>query len=976
MWIALALAGCGQVGTDTLAGGGTTDSVAPTITTQPSSQSVAAGETASFAVAATGSDPLTYQWHRDGAPIAGAVDSTYSTSADVADDGASFSVVVSNAIGTVQSATAKLTVTATAVAPTITTQPGDQSITVGQTATFSVTASGSTPLSYQWHRNGNDIAGATGASYTTAVTSSADNGATFSVTVSNSAGSVLSRSANLVVGSASGGAVAPSISVQPADQSIKDGQTATFTVTAGGTAPLAYQWRKNGGSIAGATGASYTTPAAHTSDSGAAFDVKISNSAGGITSRAAKLTVSAVAPAISTQPADQSVAAGATATFSVVASGTAPLSYQWSKNGSAISGATTASYSTPAAASGDNGATFQVKVSNSAGSITSRAAKLTVTAAAPTIATQPADLSVRVGQTATFSVVAGGGTPLSYQWSRNGNPISGASGSSYTTPTLAGTDNGSTFQVKVSNSAGSINSRMATLTVSALTQGTDVTMYKNNLARTGANLSETTLTPGNVNSTTFGKLRMLATDGKVDAQPLYVSALSVNGVSHNVVYVATEADSVYAYDADSGALLWHTSLVPAGETVNDMPPQTCDQVVPTIGVTSTPVIDRTAGVIYVVAMSQTSGAQTWHHRLHALDLATGTERNGGPREVAATYPYAGGTLTFDPVQYKARAGLLLLNGNIYTMWTSHCDHQFYTGWIIAYSAATLQPAGVFNISPNSSGLGPTVWMSGGAPAVDSAGNMYVLTSNGTFDQTLNSQGFPNLGDYGNAFMKITTSGGMGVSDYFALKNTVDLSSVDLDLGSGSVMLLPDQADSGGTVRHLAVGAGKDGNIYLVDRDAMGHFSTSSNNIWQQLTALLGNRGQGGANGGIWSTPAYFNGRVYFGINQQQVVSFTFSNAKLGTSFAASTSVNFAYPGASPAISANGTSNGIVWACQSSNPAVLYAFDAGSLATLYSSSQAAGNRDQFGAGTKFIVPTIADGKVFMGAQTGVAVFGLL
>jgi len=510
--------------------------------------------------------------------------------------------------------------------------------------------------------------------------------------------------------------------------------------------------------------------------------------------------------------------------------------------------------------------------------------------------------------------------------------------------------------------------------------GTDVVTYKNDLARTGQNLTETVLTLANVNASGFGKLRFLATDGKVDAQPLYLAALSVQGATHNVVFVATENDSVYAFDADSGTSLWHVSLLGAGEAPSG--PHACGQIVPVIGITSTPVIDRAAGshgTLYVVAMSN-GGAD--HQRLHALDLASGAELPGGPRDITATYlAPGGGTRTFDPGQYAERAALLLSRGVIYTSWTSHCDISPYTGWVIAYAQTNLAQTAVLNVAPNGTGsgaatAGPAIWMSGGGPGADGAGNIYLLTANGAFETTLDANGFPSNADYGNSFLKLSTAGGaLSVADYFTVSNEVSESQADLDLGSGGAMLLPDLTDSTNTIRHLVVGAGKDGNIYLVDRDAMGKFNAQSNNsqIWQQLTQVLGN----GSSGGIWSTPAYFNGTVYYGPSGGNLLAFPLSGARLAASPSSASSARFPYPGTFPAVSANGASNGIVWAHQDGNPAVLYAFDAGNLGhELYDSSQAANGRDQFGAGNKFITPTIADGKVFVGTQSGVAVFGLL
>src|SRR5262249_47964923 len=371
-----------------------TSAVAPTITTQPVNQTVTAGQTATFSVVASGTAPLSYQWQKNGANIAGATSSSYTTPATTtSDSGSTFVVVVSNSAGTASSNAATLTVNPAPVAPTITTQPTNQTVTAGQTATFSVVANGTAPLSYQWQKNGTHIPRDTLSSYTTPATTTSDSGATFVVAVSNSAGTASSNAATLTVNPAP---VPPTITTQPSNQTVTAGQTATFSVVASGTAPLSYQWQKNGANIAGATSASYTTPATTTSDSGSTFVVVVTNSAGTATSNVATLTVNPapVAPTITTQPTNQSATAGQTATFTVTATGTAPLSYQWQKNGANIAGATLSSYSTAATTTSDSGSTFKVVVSNSAGSATSNAATLTVNPApAPAIQVNPTSIN-------------------------------------------------------------------------------------------------------------------------------------------------------------------------------------------------------------------------------------------------------------------------------------------------------------------------------------------------------------------------------------------------------------------------------------------------------------------------------------------------------------------------------------------------------------------------------------------------------
>jgi hypothetical protein len=500
--------------------------------------------------------------------------------------------------------------------------------------------------------------------------------------------------------------------------------------------------------------------------------------------------------------------------------------------------------------------------------------------------------------------------------------------------------------------------------------GTDVLTYKNDRSRSGQNPTESTLTPANVTPATFGLLRVLSVDGKVDAQPLYVSKLAVGGAPHNALIVATEHDSVYGFDSDTGATLWKVSLLRSGETLSDT--HGCGQVTPEIGITSTPVIDRGAGAhgtVFVVAMSK-DASSAYHQRLHALDLATGAELLHGPVEISATFPTAGGgTTTFSPGQYEERAALVLTNGTIVTSWTSHCDIPPYSGWIIAFAENTLARTAILNVGPNGD-AGPAIWMSGGGPAVDSAGNIFLLTANGAFETALDTSGFPQHGDFGNSFLKVATTGGtLTVGDYFTMSNEVAESAADRDLGSGGALLLPDMKDAAGAVRHLVIGAGKDGNIYVVDRDSMGKFSAATNAIWQQLKGVLP--------GGIWSTPAYFNGSVYYGDANSTLKAFSVTDAKLSSAPQSQSPTHFTFPGTAPSVSANGGANGIVWAHENSNPAVLHAYDAANLATeIYNSNQAAGGRDQFGPGNKFITPTVADGKVFVGATGGVAVFGLL
>jgi outer membrane protein assembly factor BamB len=503
---------------------------------------------------------------------------------------------------------------------------------------------------------------------------------------------------------------------------------------------------------------------------------------------------------------------------------------------------------------------------------------------------------------------------------------------------------------------------------------TDVVTYHNDIARTGQNFQERILNTNNVTASSFGKLFTLRVDGIIDAQPLYLAAVSMTGKGiRNVVYTVTENDTVYAFDADAGTLLWQVSLLGSGESPSD--DHGCSQISPQIGITSTPVIDRGSGpngTIYIVAMSKNSS--TYFQRMHALDISTGAEQFGGPAPVMARYPGTGdnshnGQVIFDPGQYAERQGLLLLNGVIYTAWTSHCDLRPYTGWIIGYDENTLAQAGVLDVTPN--GSEGSIWQSGTGMASDGR-NLFFLDANGTFDTTLDNKGFPSKGDYGNAFLKVSTAGNkLRVHDYFNMFNTISESDNDQDLGSGGAMVLPDMKDSRGKNKYLAIGAGKDQNIYIVDRTNMGKFNPNNDNaIYQEIDGVLG--------GGEWASAAYFNGNVYFGPVGNNLLQFQFSTARLSTSPQSKSAASFTYPGTTPSVSSNGSTTGIVWAIEHSDPNdVLHAYDATNLANeLYNSNQAGNQRDQFGTASHFGTPMIVNGKVYVGTTNNVTVFGLL
>ena len=524
----------------------------------------------------------------------------------------------------------------------------------------------------------------------------------------------------------------------------------------------------------------------------------------------------------------------------------------------------------------------------------------------------------------------------------------------------------------------------------------NVTTYHYDNSRTGQNTAETLLTPTNVNVNQFGKLFAMPVDGAVYAEPLYVSQLTIGGSTHNVVFVATEVDSVYAFDADTNAganssFLWKASLIDTahGAAAGAIPVSGtdvgCDNLVPNIGITSTPVIDTTTATMYVEAKSKENGI--FVHRLHAIDITTGLEKSPGPIVITATVQGTGdgssnGQLIFGgpsttgqmiALNQLNRPGLLLLNGTVYLAFASHCDLSPWHGWLFGYDVASFTHQSVFVTTPNG-GMGG-IWMSGSGLAADANGSIYLATGNGTFDTT----NIPAT-ELGDSILKIApNSGTLSLLDYFTPFNQSDLNNRDADLGSGGVLLLPDQS---GNHVHELVEVSKDGNAYLVDRDQMTqnnlHFCkgcSSNPQIVQQVSSV----------GRMWGMPAYWNNTVYVWGSDDQLEAYPLTNGLLRTTPSSFSTAYLAFPGAIPVVSANGTSGGIVWAIDGTNngtegsilaSAVLHAYDANNLSNeLYNSAQAPNNRDQAGGGVKFTVPTVVNGKVYIGTSSEVDVYGL-
>ena len=506
-----------------------------------------------------------------------------------------------------------------------------------------------------------------------------------------------------------------------------------------------------------------------------------------------------------------------------------------------------------------------------------------------------------------------------------------------------------------------------------------VTTYHNNPARQGSNILESILKPENVNPRQFGKIFSHPVDGYVYGQPLYLPDIRVphKGV-HNVVYVATEHDTVYAFDADrsdgeNAAPLWRTSFTNPDAGIKPAPAQDvneygCSDIVPEIGITGTPVIDAAAGILYLVAKTEENGQMV--QRLHALDVRTGAERLGGPVVISAAVPgtgaaSSGGVVHFDPLREHQRAGLLLQHGMVYIVWASHCDGWPYHGWVMAYDARTLRQVAAWNATPN--GVGGGIWQSGAAPAGDGT-DLFFATGNGVFDA--NTRGL----NYGNSVVRLTMSGGrtLSVQDYFTPYDQEALNASDIEPGSGGVVLLPRLSALGGK-QFMAV-TGKSGTIYLLDAAHMGKFNPTGDTGIVQSIPL--------ASAGVWGTPAWWNGTLYVGGTWDTLKAFKFDPRTTSFNVVPETqsSTTFQFPGPTPSISANGNRNGIVWIIQADGyvdggSEILRAYDAADLTReLYSSDQIP-QRDDAGGAVKFAVPTIANGKVYVGAKNQLSVYGL-
>jgi hypothetical protein len=584
-----------------------------------------------------------------------------------------------------------------------------------------------------------------------------------------------------------------------------------------------------------------------------------------------------------------------------------------------------------------------------------------------TLGVHPRTASLRAGSPQQFTATVNGVITTNVIWSvdgiAGGSALVGRIGPSglYWAPPRVGTHHVSA-RLKTTGIAGT-----AAIFVSKYA---GMLTFHNDNARSGHNLSEVALSPATVSPATFGKLFSYSLDGFVYAQPLYVPNVAIpNHGTHNVIYVATEHDSVYALDADAPLKpLWHASFIAAGLGITTVPWQDVgtDDIVPEIGISGTPVIDPASGTLYVVAETKEQG--NYVHRLHAMDMTTGLNQPGSPVVINPKAPGTGkpndghGNVVFDPLRQNQFPALLLCNGVVYVAYASNGNSGFYHGWLLAFDARTLKPVAVYNDTANGNEGG--IWESGGGPACDASGSVFMETGNGTFD---GDSGGANFGD--SALKLQLSTSGFAVADWFTPFDAESLATRDEDFGTAAAVLLPDQAIG---PRHLMVVSSTPGNIYLIDRDQMGHFQAGSNS---QIVQYLP-----GAVGHVYGTPAFFNSTLYFATTDDNLKAFQLQAGKILTTPTSKSGTSYVFPTGTPTVSANGNTGGIVWALDNAayaapGPAVLHAYKATDLSReLYNSNQF-GTRDHPGDAVKFSVPTVADGRVYVGGQFQLTVFGL-
>jgi hypothetical protein len=660
--------------------------------------------------------------------------------------------------------------------------------------------------------------------------------------------------------------------------------------------------------------------------------------------------------AVSVTPPAATVQVAGTQTFSAAVANTSNTAVTWQVNGVA-GGDTphgkidiTGIYTAPAAPPCPP--TVTVTAVAAADGTKSASATVTITGSTPagtaSVSISPLRAALTTGQSQAFTATVTGNAVTCVNWEVDSIPGGNSSVGTvsatgvYSPPSAAGAH---------TVAARSVADTTATASASvAVTDLAGVFTYHNDLSRDGVNSQEYALNTSTVKAATFGKRFACAIDASAYAQPLWVANVAIGGGTHNVLVAATVHNTVYAFDADASPCqtYWSKSLLGSGETWVTSTDLNCSDLTPDIGIVGTPVIDPNTNTIYVVSKSKNGG--TFHQRLHALSLIDGSEKFSGPQEIAFT----SGGVTFDPLKQNQRSGLALVNGVVYVTYASHCDSPVYYGWIVGYNASNLSQVSVFNDDPTS-GFGG-IWMSGGAPAADSSNNLYVITGNGNWD---------GVSEFGDSFLKL--SGGTTVSSFFTPSNQSALNGSDADLGAGGAAILVDQPSA--PTQHLVIGGGKDGTLFLLNRDNLGGNTSTDTGAVQAL----------GLSHSIFATPAFWQNNLYIAPVQGHLQGFTLSTTSGKLTTASQSAGTYGFPGATPSVSSQGSSNGsgIVWTIERPDPvtgAILHAHDASNLATELWSSNGS-SADQAGQEVKFTVPTVANGKVYVGTATEISVYGL-
>jgi hypothetical protein len=656
---------------------------------------------------------------------------------------------------------------------------------------------------------------------------------------------------------------------------------------------------------------------------------------------------------VSVTPPTATVQVAGTQAFTAAVANTSNTAVTWQVNSVAGGDAThgtinsTGVYTAPAALPCPS--TITVTAVSAADGIKSASATVTITGStsggSASVSISPLRAALTTGQSQAFTATVTGNAVTCVNWEVDSIPGGNSSVGTvsptgvYSPPSAAGTH---------TVVARSVADTTATASASVfITDLAGVFTYHNDLSRDGVNTQEYALNTSTVKAATFGKRFACAIDASAFAQPLWVANVAIGGGTHNVLVAATVHNTVYVFDADASPCqtYWSKSLLASGETWASSTDVNCSDVGPDIGIVGTPVIDPNTKTIYVVSKSK-NGA-TFHQRLHALSLIDGSEKFNGPQEIAFT----SGGATFDPLRQNQRPALALVNGVVYVAWGSYCDSGLYYGWMVGYNPSNLSQVSVFNDDATSGGGG--IWMSGGAPAADSSNNIYLITGNGNWD---------GVSQFGDSFLKL--SSGLTVSSFFTPTNQSALNGGDGDLGAGGAAILVDQP---GSVPHLLVGGGKEGKLYVLNRDNLG--GSGDSNAVQSFS--IGN--------GIYATAAFWQNTLYIAPLQGnlQALSLNPASGTFTVSPSSQSPTGYGFPGATPSISSQGSTNGVVWTLERPDPvvgAILHAYDATNLATELWNSTGNG-ADQAGVDVKFTVPTVANGKVYVGTATEISVYGL-